>query len=157
MPIPTSHCMNRKFEWISSGILIQIGLATVFAPLAGITVSSAEMISKHLGVDQHAIAFFFLFVAAMSCVALYANGQWHISPLVRASGCALRMMIYGELSLSVIEVMLTTKVLYFALFAWLTLTVLDARYFLRALDDYGEKRRQRLQLIRASKHAAGVS
>lgn len=144
------HCLDRKGEWIGSAILGVMGFSAFIAPLIHFRVSDAAASFGNLGLPVPVVALIFMVIGFVSCVALYANGHWQpVGSYVRALGCALRLIIWVQLTYGGIITMLQLKMILFVTITWAAFTLVEGWGLLRVLDD--------VQKVRANGNARGAA
>lgn len=87
---------GRGPEWVTSTIMLAFAFALA---LPGDTVSGAAWVTfRQLGMDDAALAVPLAMIATARMAALYINGAWKRSPLVRMAGAIIGSAIWVNLS-----------------------------------------------------------
>ena len=87
---------DRLVEWFSSIVLI--GWAVVLMQ-PGDTLSASNFREfLRYGFSEEAIAGSFALVGGARCAALYINGRWPRTPLIRMVGSALGCMLWAQVA-----------------------------------------------------------
>ncbi|KAF0675061.1 hypothetical protein [Profundibacterium mesophilum] len=90
------HGRGRAAEWITSAVLAVIGI-TLLMPGETMGVSSSYAGFRSLGVSDGVLGVAVLVVGAVRLTALYINGSWRRTPLLRAVGAVCGLVIFTML------------------------------------------------------------
>lgn len=90
---------GRALEWLTSLVLLGFAL-TLALPGDTLSLSGSYRGFRNLGLDEAAISTPLALIAAARLVALYINGAWRRSPVMRAAGAAVGGAVFFMLSVT---------------------------------------------------------
>jgi hypothetical protein len=92
---PSTH-RERAIEWLSSAALLGWGITLA---LPGETLMQNHYVAfRAMGWSEAILAWVFCLVGAARLVALYINGRWPKSPIVRIVGAIFGALIWGQVA-----------------------------------------------------------
>lgn len=87
---------DRAIEWLSA--MCMLGWAVVLAQTGDTLASTNLRELLRYGLTEEKIAAVFALVGAARVVALYINGRWPRSPIVRMAGAGVGVLMWGQVS-----------------------------------------------------------
>lgn len=90
------HEQGRAAEWVTSLVMLDFGL-TLLLPGETMSISSSYAAFRSLGLDDAALGAPVVAVALMRIAALYINGNWRRTPLLRGVGAVIGAVFFASL------------------------------------------------------------
>jgi hypothetical protein len=130
---PTSSHAERGLEWLSA--IAMVGWCYVIVRHPGYLLASNLHEFLRFGLTEGQVAAGFGVVGALRIAALYINGRWPRSPLLRMAGAAVGLVLWSQVTLTLVMAVGTAStgvVIYgplaFAEFISIRRAAFDARY-----------------------------
>ncbi|QPM89392.1 hypothetical protein [Pseudooceanicola algae] len=90
---------GRATEWLTSLVLLGFAM-TLALPGDTFTMSPSYQGFRNLGFDEAAISTPLSLLASMRLVALYVNGSWQRTPMLRAVGAVVGATVFTMLTIT---------------------------------------------------------